>query len=121
MILNLNEVWEEIKPSLATKTFWFNTSEEAIKYIGDILRLTSKDTRIIDKFNGKEINVEDALILLDEYNFFQSNEVNLELLENNKRLTMLLECWGSQSDCDYYSDVAIFTFNSMSIDSEIKQ
>ena len=120
-MLSLSKVWENIKPSLATKTFWFSTPEEAIKYIGDILRLKNEDTRIIDNFNDKEINIDDALTLLDDYNFFQSDEVDLELLENNKRLTIFLECWGSQKDCNYYSDVVIFTFNSMNIDSEVKQ
>ena len=120
-MLSLYDIWDAIEPSPQIKTFWFSTPEEAIEYLGDILKAINNNIQIKDSFNDEKINIDDALRLLDEYCFFQADKVQLELIDGTDKITISLECWGSQSDHNYYTDVLIFLLNTISNDSEVKQ
>ena len=108
-MLSLYDTWDVIKPFPQTKMLWFETPEEAIKYLGDIVHALNNNIQIEDE--GEEINKEEALRALDEYCFFQADKVQLELIEGTDKITISLECWGLQSDCNSYTDVMIFSLN----------
>lgn len=110
-MLSLYDIWDVIEPSPQIKIFWFETPEEAIKYLGNIIHTLSNNVQIIDNFNDKEINIDDALRILDEYCFFQADKVQLELIEGTDKITISLECWVLQSDYNSYTDVMIFSLN----------
>lgn len=111
-MLNLNEVWKNIKPSPQTKILWFDTPEEAGKYLRDIVKIMNDNIQIMND-DDEEINKDEASRILDEYCFFQADKAHLELVERiNNHITISLECWGLQNDCDCYADVLTFSFDS---------
>ena len=108
-MLSLYDIWDAIEPSPQIKIFWFETPEEAIKHLGDIIHALNNNIQI--KNEGEEVNKEETLRTLDEYCFFQAEEIHLELIEGINYIEISLKCWGLQSDCDSYTDVLMFSLN----------
>ena len=106
---NLNEIWENIKTVQRTKTLWFDTPEEASRYIRDIINQIDNNLWIANESND-EIGKDEVFRLLEDYCKYQNSfYITLEKDVGKDYLEIYLEHWGLYSDSDTYADVLTFS------------
>ena len=106
---NLNDIWENVNVGTNIKTLWFENSEEATDYLESLLKDLSSDVPIANE-DDEEIDMNELLKLFDDYRKSQENTLYFRLVEGiNDYISITLECWNLQSDCDCCMDVLTFS------------
>lgn len=107
--MNLNEIYENIKTIPRTKTLWFDTPKEAIKYLKEnIIYKVNLNVVAIRDESDSEITTSQALDVIDEY-LISKDKLYFALEDGITTIEIYLEHWELCSDSDTYADVLTIT------------
>ena len=105
----LEDIWKNVNVGTDIKTLWFENPEEATDYLESLVKDLSSDVPIANE-DDEEIDMNELLKLFDDYRKSQENTLYFRLVEGiNDYISITLECWNLQSDCDCCMDVLTFS------------
>lgn len=118
-MIDLNDIWKNVDVGRNIKTLWFESPEEATKYLETLLGDLSNDVQIANE-DDEEISIDELSKSFDDYRKSQEESLKFRLVESiYDYITINLGCWCLQSDCDCDVDILTFTRNVMNQDKFI--